>query len=122
MIKIKLFTATILLLIVNSCTGQQSKNEIKSILSEKKLADSKHNTSNTENLVFNSNTNNQISQVVRTIFQDSKGIFWFGTENGAFKIVDNSLIHIDNIIRIIISVNYIFRNKRKKPQHRTWNS
>ncbi|NQX86123.1 MAG: hypothetical protein HRT67_09515 [Flavobacteriaceae bacterium] len=98
MIKIKLFTVTILLLIVNSCTGQKSKNEIISIPSEKKLDDSRHNTSSTENFVFNSDINNQISQVVRTIFQDSKGFFWFGTENGAFKLVDNSLIHIDNII------------------------
>ena len=49
MIRIKLFTVIILSLIVNSCTGQKSKNEIKSISSEKKLEDSKHNTSNTEN-------------------------------------------------------------------------
>ena len=25
---------------------------------------------------------NQISGVVRTVFQDSKGIFWFGTQDG----------------------------------------
>ncbi len=46
-------------------------------------------------LVFKSKE--QISQVVRTIFQDSKGNIWFGTQNGAFKQAGNSLIHIDSI-------------------------
>lgn len=99
MIKIKLFTAIALSLILNSCSGQKSKNEIKqSINSEKKLEDSKPNTYNTEHSLFYSDINNQISQVVRTIFQDSNGNLWFGTQNGAFKLVGNSLIHIDKII------------------------
>ena len=74
MIKIKLFTAIALSLILYSCSGQKSKNEVKqSISSEKKLEESKPDTYNTENLLFHSDINNQISQVVRTIFQDSKG-------------------------------------------------
>jgi len=97
MIKIKLFTIIILSLIVSSCTGQKSKNVIKSISSEKKLEDSKHNTSNTENLVLYSDINHQISQVVRTIFQDSKGDIWFGGEGGAFRYSNSSLTHIDRI-------------------------
>lgn len=95
---IKFFTVVVLSLILNSCSGQKSKNEIKeSISSEKKLEESKPDTPNTENFLFYSDINNQISQVVRTIFQDSKGIFWFGTQNGAFKFDGNSLIHIDSI-------------------------
>jgi ligand-binding sensor domain-containing protein len=39
----------------------------------------------------------QISNVVRTIFQDSKGNIWFGCENGAWKLTHDSLIHIDSI-------------------------
>lgn len=39
----------------------------------------------------------QISQVVRVMFQDSKGIIWFGTQNGAFKLIDSVLVHIDGI-------------------------
>ena len=39
----------------------------------------------------------QISQVVRTIFQDSKGSIWFGAQGGAFKLEHNSIIHIDRI-------------------------
>jgi len=98
MIKTKLFTVIILSLIVSSCTGQKSKNEIKSISSEKKVEDSKHHTSNTENFLLYSDINHQISQVVRTIFQDSKGDIWFGGEGGAFRYSNNSLTHIKSIV------------------------
>lgn len=98
MTKTNLFTAIALSLILSSCNGQKSKKEInQSISSEKKLDDSKPNTYNTENPLFFSGSNNQISQVVRTIFQDSKDNIWFGTENGAFKNSKNSLIYIDSI-------------------------
>ncbi len=98
MIKNKLFTSIALLLILNSCNGQKSKNKIKqSINSEKKLEDSKPNTYNTEHSLFYSDINNQISQVVRTIFQDSKGDIWFGGEGGVFKLSNSSLTHIDSI-------------------------
>ena len=43
------------------------------------------------------NLNNQISQVVRMMFQDSKGNIWFGAEGGAFRLSNNSLIYIDSI-------------------------
>lgn len=39
----------------------------------------------------------QINQVVRTVFQDSRGNTWFGTENGAFRLTDGILKHIDSI-------------------------
>lgn len=41
--------------------------------------------------------NDQISQVVRTIFQDSKGVLWFGTQNGTFKKQGDSLVYIHQI-------------------------
>ena len=31
------------------------------------------------------------------MFQDSNGNLWFGTQNGAFKLESDSLIHIDKI-------------------------
>ncbi|MBK7701177.1 MAG: hypothetical protein IPJ39_21855 [Saprospiraceae bacterium] len=31
------------------------------------------------------------------MFQDSKGNIWFGAENGAWKLTDDSLIRIDSI-------------------------
>lgn len=39
----------------------------------------------------------QISQVVRKIFEDSKGNIWFGTQGGAFRLTGESLIHINGI-------------------------
>ncbi len=99
MIRIKLITAIALSLILNSCNRQKSGKEINQpINSEKKLEDSKPNPYKTENSLFYSDINHQISQVVRTIFQDSNGNLWFGTQNGAFKLEGNSLIHIDKII------------------------
>ncbi|GGD96723.1 ligand-binding sensor domain-containing protein [Planktosalinus lacus] len=99
MIKIKLFTALALSLFLNTCSEQKSKIEIEqSINSEKKPEEHKQNPYNNERSLFHSVIHDQISQVVRTIFQDSKGIIWFGTQNGAFKVVGDSLIHIDKII------------------------
>jgi ligand-binding sensor domain-containing protein len=42
-------------------------------------------------------TNPVISQVVRTMFQDSRGNIWFGTQNGAFLFDGKSLISIKDI-------------------------
>lgn len=96
--KIKLFTAIVLSLILNSCKGQKSEKEIKqSIDSEKNLEDSKPTIYNAKHFLFYSDINNQISQVVRTIFQDSKGDIWFGGEGGVFKFSNKSLTHIDGI-------------------------
>lgn len=44
-----------------------------------------------------SDFSDQISQVVRMVFQDSKGTIWFGTQNGAFKLSGDSLMYIDGI-------------------------
>jgi ligand-binding sensor domain-containing protein len=38
---------------------------------------------------------NQISGVVRTVFQDSKGNFWFGTQNGLCRKNDKALVYFD---------------------------
>jgi len=43
------------------------------------------------------NIDNQISEVVRTVFQDSKGNIWFGTQSGAFIHNGRSLFHMDRI-------------------------
>lgn len=38
---------------------------------------------------------NQISGVVRTVFQDSKGNFWFGTQSGLCRKDKNGLVYFD---------------------------
>ncbi len=72
----------ILSFLLQSCKGQTKKGEL-----ENKI---------TRN-IFPFKANEQISQVVRMMFQDSKGNIWFGAENGAWKLTDQTLIHIDSI-------------------------
>ncbi len=38
---------------------------------------------------------NQISGVIRTVFQDKKGNFWFGTQNGLCRYDKSGLVYID---------------------------
>lgn len=97
MIKIRLLIILISLLILNSCNEKISKRESAPSESESELQTSESNPETTEHS-FLLNSEKQISQVVRTIFQDSKGNLWFGTQNGAFKLQGDSLIHIDKII------------------------
>ncbi len=73
-----LFSLTMLLF---ACNGQSSSGEKESQLS----------------IPANQQPKEQISQVVRMMFQDSRGTFWFGTENGAFGLWGDSLIHMDDI-------------------------
>lgn len=40
----------------------------------------------------------KIDQVVRTVFQDSQGTYWFGTESGAFHLVDSALEYQDGLV------------------------
>lgn len=72
----------ILSFLLQSCNGQTKKGEL-----ENKI---------TRN-IFPFKAYEQISQVVRMMFQDSKGNIWFGAENGAWKLTDQTLIHIDSI-------------------------
>jgi ligand-binding sensor domain-containing protein len=81
---IKLFTGIAFFYFMMSFNGQ-AKNCVK------------QNIINQEETIEFSNLNNQISQVVRVMYQDRKGNIWFGTQNGAFKLTGDSLIHIDSI-------------------------
>ena len=82
--KVKLLAGIALCIIMTSCNGQASKGDQQNAIKEN------------EKIQF-PNFKNQISDVVRTIFQDSKGNIWFGTQNGAYKLTGDSLIHIDSI-------------------------
>ena len=82
--KIKLLAGIALFIIMTSCNGQGNNG------------DKQNTTIENEKIQF-PNFKNQISDVVRTIFQDSKGNIWFGTQNGAYKFTGDSLIHIDSI-------------------------
>lgn len=81
---IKFFTGIAFFYFMMSFNGQ-AKNCVKQNMIKKE-----------ETIEF-SNLKNQISQVVRVMYQDRKGNIWFGTQNGAFKLTGDSLIHIDSI-------------------------
>ncbi len=81
---IKLFTGIALCFIMTLCNGQANNGDKQNVIEEKKT-------------IQFPNLKNQISQVVRMMFQDSKGNIWFGAENGAWRLTDDSLIHIDSI-------------------------
>ena len=82
--KIKLLAGIALCIIMTSCNGQANNG------------DKQNATKENEKIQF-PNFSNQISDVVRTIFQDSKGNIWFGSQSGAYKHTGDSLIHIDSI-------------------------
>ena len=97
MIQMKLVTILAILFILSSCNGQQHKSELPPANPVEKTEAYTPNTQNSNYSLF-SDVDNQISQVVRTLFQDSKGNLWFGTENGAFQYDGDTLIHINDII------------------------
>lgn len=88
--KTNLLLSITLSIILSSCYGQANKGDLKNVISSREKLS--QNSALQNNLL-----NNQISQVVRIIFQDSRGDIWFGTQNGAFKLDGKSLNHIDGI-------------------------
>jgi len=85
--RIKFLNGFLSCIILSSCIGQEDKTN-SSLISQKTTQNA-----TSEGLL----PEDQISQVVRMMFQDSKGTIWFGTQNGAFKLTDNVLLRIDNI-------------------------
>ena len=94
---IKLLITTILIFTISSCSGQKRKNDVPITTPKSEVENNQKNDVVFDNPMFTSGSNMQIDQVVRTVFQDSKGSFWFGTESGLYKLVDNSLVFIDQI-------------------------
>ena len=83
--KISLHLLAILALIFCACVGLKKEQKNVAVPSPNK------------EVTILPKTNTQISQVVRTMQQDSKGNLWFGTQNGAFRFDGGSLIRIDEI-------------------------
>jgi len=79
---IKLITGITLCFISTSFNGQANNGDKQKVIKE---------------TIQSPDYNKQISNVVRMMFQDSKGNIWFGAENGAWRLTDDSLIHIGSI-------------------------
>ena len=89
--KYKLLAVLALSALFPSCDRQVSRSQIESAV--------KPNQSETPIQTLKPNAaKEQISQVVRTVFQDSKGQIWFGTQGGALKLSNGSLTRVDDII------------------------
>ena len=75
--------------LISSCNGQEYRNDPGNRSIQTSIG--------TQNSILVNKPKEQISQVVRMMFQDSKGNIWFGAENGAWKLTGQTLIHIDSI-------------------------
>lgn len=87
--RIKTLIVITLSILISSCNGQVNKNDTQNTLLLRQTA---HNST----LEYRQ-SKEQISQVVRMMFQDSKGNIWFGAEGGAWRLIGHSLIHMDSI-------------------------
>ncbi|MBU1368040.1 MAG: hypothetical protein KJ754_07530 [Bacteroidetes bacterium] len=76
---VKSLIITSLTVLVFSSTGQEKWNKTRGDLLQL------HADTTQSSFLENNPTNEQISQVVRMMFQDSKGIIWFGTSLGLNK-------------------------------------
>jgi ligand-binding sensor domain-containing protein len=84
---LKTLTTLILATTISFCQAQENKNNAGSTSMQTVM----------QNATFLNRPLEQISQVVRMMFQDSKGNIWFGAENGAWKLTGQTLMHIDGI-------------------------
>jgi ligand-binding sensor domain-containing protein len=90
-IKIETLFVFILLIFVSSCYSQNDVQE------QQKGIESDNSTAiNTFSML--ADRTDKINQVVRTIFEDRKGTMWFGTESGAYKLSEDSLIFMNEIV------------------------
>ena len=84
------WTILALSILISSCHGQENRVEVSNAMLPRQTV-AQHAA------VAPEQPKEQISQVVRTVFQDSRGDIWFGTENGAFRLTGQSLLHVDSI-------------------------
>jgi ligand-binding sensor domain-containing protein len=75
--------------LVVSCKGQHHRYDVANTPLQ--------SVNGTQNSILVYKPKEQISQVVRMMYQDSKGVFWFGGEGGAFRLAGDSLMHMDSI-------------------------
>lgn len=101
---IQILLVIALCVLTASCNGQGRKkkrqdasNETKTTYQDSNLGNDRSSNQPTQPPIQFSNFDNKISDVVRTVFQDSKENIWFGTQSGAFRYDGKSFIHIDSI-------------------------
>lgn len=93
----KICSAIALSILSFACNGQENKGTPQSVDAESTSMQGKATDRVNATLHGTSGFDNEISQVVRMVFQDSKGDLWFGAQMGAFRLSGDSLIYIDGI-------------------------
>jgi ligand-binding sensor domain-containing protein len=88
---VKSLIITSLSVLVFSGTGQENRNKTEGELLHV------HADATQSSFFENNPPNEQICEVVRMMFQDSKGNIWFGAQGGAFRLSNNTLSKIDSI-------------------------
>lgn len=80
-----------------SCKGQVADNQAEKPYSHEVKDTSKTVQPDMPKPPWHPDYANQISQVVRMMYQDSRGTLWFGAQNGAYKVVGDSLVKMDSV-------------------------
>lgn len=94
-ISIKLLTVIVFCSTLISCSGQEGQAKTnKDVGTSNNMLIVRPETQEPINFP---NFTNQIAETVRVMFHDSRGDFWFGTHDGAYKLVGDTLMHIDEI-------------------------
>lgn len=87
LLKIKSLIVILLTSLITACFGQEYSSD----------SSNQQTTAGFPNPILVFKPKEQICQVVRMMFQDSKGNFWFGAENGAWRLTGQTLKLIDSI-------------------------
>ncbi len=95
--KVKIFTVIIFCNILIACNGQENKIKKEINKPADSISDTRLDHQKSQGPIIFPDFKNQISDVVRMMFQDSKGDVWFGAQGGAFRLSNNLLTYIDSI-------------------------
>lgn len=83
--------------IITSCQGQKPTRDEQKESIYKGTDDHQNAAPNYVSSVPLVTIKKPVDQVVRMMYQDSKGRIWFGAESGAFKLSDDTLVYVEGI-------------------------
>lgn len=82
----------LLTLQISACTGQEKEKFIPDIIEHKAKSQAIHSKGNTTFPQIHSNLNGLVREFVRTMYQDSKGNYWFGTNGDGIIRSDGQIL------------------------------
>lgn len=94
---VQIWTILALSILTSACNGQQSQEAGQTAHSVPVSEHPQPAESAAQAPYWPSDYSDQISQVVRMVFQDSQGTIWFATQSGAFRLTGDSLVLMEGI-------------------------